>query len=250
MGRRAEVDRAEVKGGILLMGVLRRSAITVVMCVVVLGVSSLGDHSLASWLAGHRKPFLTRFCDGMMWLGSSAPGLLLLTVTFIATCLLLRRLSTVGVVAAAVGCATVVCFVLKDLIQRPRPGPTYALVSAAGYSMPSTAEAMCAAMSVAVVGFAIHRRRHRYIAGSLLIVVNVAVGMSLMYLGAHWLSDVCAGAIVGAAVALLIVGMLRGFPTKGCRPASPSSHGTSKQTCDAPAECFQSGHHMVASSEL
>lgn len=228
------------------MGALRRNAIAIVVCVVVFGASFMGDHPLASWLAGHRTPYLTRCCDGMMWLGSSGPGLLLLAMAVIAACTLFRRLSTVAVVAAAVGCATVVCFVLKDLIRRPRPGTAYALVSAAGYSMPSTAEAMCAAMSIAVVTFAIHRRRDRRIASSLVVLVNVVVGISLVYLGVHWLSDVCAGFMVGATVALLIVGLLRVLKADGHLAASLRGRAADG---DAPPT-DSAGHHEDVRSSL
>jgi len=143
-------------------------------------------------------------CDVLMWLGTSAPGMLLVLVVLTAVAAVLRHLSTVAVTCCAVIVSLSACLVLKGIIERPRPSGHDALVSAAGFSMPSTAQAMCTATSIAFVADALAGSRFRRLVMGVVGLANVVVGASLVYLGAHWLSDVLAGAIVGTFVALLV----------------------------------------------
>jgi membrane-associated phospholipid phosphatase len=133
----------------------------------------------------------------------------------LATLWLLRRSRTpdaVYVVAVAVG-AALLFNGLKRLLDRPRPPVVDQVIGAGNASLPSGH----ATMSIAVVGslvvLAWSRRRTAgriaMLSGALVWVV--AIGLTRIYLGVHWFSDVIAGWLVGGAwlavctVALLAV---------------------------------------------
>ena len=115
------------------------------------------------------------------------------------------------VLAYAVTDATVA--IVKLIVSRPRPAEH--LTEPSGFSFPSGHSAM----SVAVYGclaFALARGCRRGGARAAFVLAGVAVvaliGLSRIYLGAHYPSDVLAGWITGAAImipAWLVAGRIR-----------------------------------------
>jgi membrane-associated phospholipid phosphatase len=89
---------------------------------------------------------------------------------------------------------------LKALIDRPRPPD--ALVATSGASFPSGHAIAGAVTAVALVValFPPGPRRWRWELRAALVAFVIA--LSRTYLGAHWLSDVVAGSLIGAGLAL------------------------------------------------
>jgi undecaprenyl-diphosphatase len=117
-----------------------------------------------------------------------------------------RRGDAVFVMAAMVGGALLFSG-LKDLLDRPRPPVVDRLVDVGNESLPSGH----ATMAVAVIGaLVVLAREGRQPAARLLMVVAAtvwigAVGLTRIYLGVHWFSDVVAGWLVGGAWLALCV---------------------------------------------
>ncbi len=85
--------------------------------------------------------------------------------------------------------------ILKFVIQRPRP-TKYRIVDASGYSFPSGHSMV----SMAFYGFLIYLIyryvKNKYLKTILILIlalVIVLIGISRIYLGVHYTSDVCAG---------------------------------------------------------
>lgn len=96
--------------------------------------------------------------------------------------------------------------VLKYLIDRPRPelaaGDTFTLTS----SFPSGHSMMAAVVYLtlaALIARLMQKRRLKLYALGTAIALTLLVGLSRVYLGVHWPSDVLAGWSAGAAWALL-----------------------------------------------
>lgn len=111
-----------------------------------------------------------------------------------------RRLSIYMLITA--GCGTLVVTALKEIYDRPRPQlmPDHVFVYAA--SFPS-AHAMVSAVVYLTLGTLIARLTPNtllklYIM-SVAVILTGMIGLSRIYLGVHWPSDVLAGWAVGAA---------------------------------------------------
>ena len=90
--------------------------------------------------------------------------------------------------------------VIKAAIDRPRPPD--AIAEASRSSFPSGHAAFAAVTAVLLVGLLVPTGRR---VGPALLAATLALvmGLSRIYLGVHWLSDVIAGFSVGAGIGLL-----------------------------------------------
>jgi undecaprenyl-diphosphatase len=89
--------------------------------------------------------------------------------------------------------------VLKELFQRTRPSPVESFISAQSWSFPSGHAMVSAAfyLFVAYMAWRALRGRWRWLAVVDLMLLVGAIGVSRVYLQAHYLSDVLAGYAAG-----------------------------------------------------
>jgi len=130
----------------------------------------------------------------------------LIVLAAIVWLLLIRRAGSAALVALSVGGGVLLSSLLKTGFARPRPdlAPHADIVHT--LSFPS-GHAMSAAVVYLTLGALLaraqpHRRLKLYLA-SVGVVITVLVGISRVYLGVHWPTDVLAGWCVGSAWALL-----------------------------------------------
>ncbi len=132
--------------------------------------------------------------------------LVMLLVVVIGFLLSARRYATAGFLFAAVGSGQVISSVLKNFIDRPRPplldGSPY-IYSA---SFPS-GHAMLSAITYLTLGAILTRvmveMRLRVYVLTVAVILTVIIGISRVYLGVHWPTDVLAGWCIGAAWAMI-----------------------------------------------
>lgn len=106
--------------------------------------------------------------------------------------------------AAAMG-GTALGQTLKGVFGRERPEEAWRLVEAVNPSFPSGHAMMSAVVYLtlgALVARFAQRRRVKWFAMAVGILLTALVGVSRLYLGVHWPSDVLAGWCVGAAWAM------------------------------------------------
>jgi membrane-associated phospholipid phosphatase len=111
-----------------------------------------------------------------------------------------RRMLEAAVLVIGLMLTAVAVHVTKGAIDRPRP--SHSLVHTSGQSFPSGHAAY--AMALVAVAVALSRAApawaHRFGIVGVAVVLAVIVGLTRIYLRAHYLSDVLAGAGLGAAV--------------------------------------------------
>jgi undecaprenyl-diphosphatase len=132
------------------------------------------------------------------------------------------RVGAAAVLAVVV--AVAVTEVAKTLVHRPRPPAALALVRVHGFSMPSTDAALTAAAATVLIVAACRtgRRAGRVLAVSLAASV-VVVGAALIYLGAHWASDVVTGWVLGVGTGAAAARVLIGPRAAGTGTGSPAT---------------------------
>lgn len=135
-----------------------------------------------------------------------ATWLILLTAAAAGALALLGQARSSAVLVAAVAGGQVLSHLTKGAFERPRPS----LVSHEAYvhtaSFPSGHSMMAAVtyltLAVMLARAAPSRALKAYVI-AVAVLLTAAVGVSRVYLGVHWPSDVLAGWMIGAAWALL-----------------------------------------------
>ena len=131
--------------------------------------------------------------------------LTLVTIAVVGYLLLERKRETAVFVVLAVGGGAVLETLLKLGFARPRPELVSHLVDVNSFSFPS-GHATMATITYLTLGVLLarvqDRRRMKLYLLAIAIFVALVVGISRVYLGVHWPTDVLAGWCVGAAWAL------------------------------------------------
>lgn len=136
----------------------------------------------------------------------SAVVLTLITVATIVYFLLIRRWTTALFVLVAVGGGQILSTLLKLGIDRPRPDLVSKLAVETSLSFPS-GHAMLSAVTYLTLGSLAARflpgRITKVYVFMLAVLLTLMIGVSRLYLGVHWPSDVLAGWCAGFAWAML-----------------------------------------------
>jgi undecaprenyl-diphosphatase len=181
------------------------------------------DTTVMGAVVAHRTDWATAIARVVMWLGTTSVVLAASALVALVVVVRLRAyrpaLAAVGSLALSGGAAVV----LKHLVGRPRPSGDLTLLHVGGPSFPSTQASLTAALAVTLlVATTWPSPQWRRAAALVLLAGVVLVGACMVYLGAHWPTDVLAGwllgAVVGAVVGRLV---LVPRPNRGRRHARP-----------------------------
>lgn len=151
-------------------------------------------------LAGLRQfasPTLDTAAVAASALGSE--GLAVFLVLLLGYFVWRRRFGAVVALLLTTAGAQMLNNVLKDLFHRTRPAPVTGLIPAQAFSFPSGHAMVSAAFYffLAYLGWRVLRGWQRTVWISALLVVVIFIGLSRLYLGVHYLTDVVAGYLAG-----------------------------------------------------
>jgi undecaprenyl-diphosphatase len=179
------------------------------------------DLKILTALYSLRTPGLDRLMMAMSALGD---GGLRTSATVLIVCYLLwrRRLAWAGGLAVAMIAAGILTPTLKTAFHIARPTPLYA--GAESFSFPSGHAISSAALYILLAWIASRslEARGRVVTWGLAILMILLTGVSRVYVGAHWPSDVVAGWMVGS---ILAIGGLMIASGVGPSPSRESRHG-------------------------
>jgi len=162
------------------------------------------DHAITLAVQRYRSPMLDLAAEGVS-LGGDAGVLLILGAGAIGLLVRQRRRTAAHFVIASL-LALPLNVAIKAWIGRPRPaGDVQVIVPVLGLSFPS-GHSMASTLVLGFLAFLVwvhSRDRWRAPTTALFALAPVLVGLSRIYLGAHWLSDVIGGWTVGLFLLLL-----------------------------------------------
>lgn len=159
------------------------------------------DLHLQSAVHGYSSPALTRVMLELTWIGS--PGFLFPSAALVAAFLWWRRLlRDAGIFATAMMGAGMLIGVLKLYFHRARPDVSWALAEEHSFSFPSGHSIVAVVLYGSLVYLGFPQMRHawqRVVVSVVAVGLVLGIGLSRIYLGVHYPSDVAAGYLVGGA---------------------------------------------------
>ncbi|MDQ5912022.1 MAG: hypothetical protein QG568_235 [Patescibacteria group bacterium] len=153
------------------------------------------------------SPFLTKFFLVLTDIGNPV-HIALYCLVLVMVMWLHKKYEHIIQFCVTIGVSAMVAYVTKILVQLPRPPG--GVIQETGYSFAS-AHAMIAVVFCVLVIYA-YKNHFQNIWGRrcfvfLLSLACVCVGLSRVYLGVHYMTDVLAGALIGLIIACISIVM-------------------------------------------
>lgn len=159
------------------------------------------DTPVTGWFADRRTEPLTEAMRLLTHLGGSWFTIPLVVLAGVLLPMRFGRWRTVVVLVAVTGGTALLVQSIKLLIARPRPVLSEVIAAAHGYAFPSGHMAQAVAtygVLAFLVSARIGRMRWRAAVWSCATVLAALVGLTRVYLGVHWLTDVLGGFVIAA----------------------------------------------------
>ena len=204
---------------------MRSAGSALALVVLALQVSHGGwltdvDRSVTAWTIAHRSPVGGHVAVAVTNLFGPVETVGAAVIVAVLVGWWLRSLPAGLTIVAAVGGASVTGWLIKLLVARARPPVLIQETVETDYSFPSghvtgTAAVMGITAAVLVVG---RSRAFRALLTAVAAVVVCAVAASRVYLGVHWLTDVVAGALLGAMAVTIAAPSLHALRSEAMAP--------------------------------
>jgi undecaprenyl-diphosphatase len=166
------------------------------------------DQPVLRWFVHHREPWLTMAMRIITTFGSSV-ALIPLGLAVGAWYRWGRhRPRPLALLTVAYGGSFLLSQAVKSLTSRARPPASLAIGHFTGHAFPSghaTEAAAVYGMLAVVMAGGTPRWRHKVTVWALAVLTVTIIGISRLYLGAHWLTDVLGGWALGGVWLLLVV---------------------------------------------
>ncbi|MGV9991509.1 phosphatase PAP2 family protein [Streptomyces sp. NPDC003374] len=159
------------------------------------GIPLFTDAGLLSWSAGHRPDMAVAFARGLTDTGTGVvPYALAVLAALIAGRTPRQRALAVALCLGCLGAGQALRYAVMALVVRPRPPLTDWATHASGWSFPS-GHTTTAALTAGLLIIAVRIRgpRGRTVLAVVIGGWGALVGLTRVYLGVHWFTDVVGG---------------------------------------------------------
>lgn len=161
------------------------------------------DLTILHFIHSHSTPFFDHFFLFFTTLGNVEYLLPIAVLIFIYLLYKKQRLNAL-ILLFSVGGAAVSNVILKAIFHRDRPAFWHSLISETGYSFPSGHAMLSSALVLCLVAM-LWKTKYRFasiIGGGFVILV---IGLSRLYMGVHYPTDIIAGWSVSAVWVMIVV---------------------------------------------
>ena len=134
-------------------------------------------------------------------------GEIFLIVSAIILLILIKNKKTGFLISLNLGISALLNQILKHIIQRPRP-TEFRIIDEGGYSFPSGHSMVSAAFYGFLIYLIYKNIKNKYIKWTLISILGMLVfliGLSRIYLGVHYTSDVLAGFLIAISYLIIFV---------------------------------------------
>ncbi len=221
----------------LLLPALAALAVLVVVVLGVLVSNNLTDGIDQALIRVIRAPALVPPLSPLRQITElgSTTAMMALAIVLLLSETLARRPWTGIAAAATIGLASLGNELVKVLVERARPDLLKPIVTEHGYSFPSGHSGLSMVgygIATVLVAHSMAPRSIKLVTGLAAGCLVVLVGISRVYLGAHYPTDVAAGWLAGGAIVLLFVWL---SPVSRERAAAPAGADQAAQRSGPPA---------------
>lgn len=164
------------------------------------------DAQVLQWINSHSSPLLDTLALAVTYTGNLA---VVLSIAAILAITLYRRRAYHSMIqiVLTMGGALLLNNLLKVIFQRERPKLWQLFTNELTYSFPSGHALLSMSLAVAVM-LLWHRTRYGWLVVAIATIYTLLVGLSRLYLGVHYPTDVMAGWLIGLGWAIIVALLL------------------------------------------
>jgi membrane-associated phospholipid phosphatase len=173
---------------------------------VISGLTKGFDQSVLLWINQHASPLLNKVFVSFTQLGGVI-AVAIVTLALIINNLLKRKYTKAIFVAVSIGGVALINVILKTIFDRPRPDLWEWIITETSFSFPSGHASGSFALAITIVLLCWHtkwRTPVTVLAGLYVIII----GLSRMYLGVHFPTDILGGWLVAFTWVSFVAGLL------------------------------------------
>lgn len=140
-------------------------------------------------------------------------GVIILVTTSILSLIVIKNKKIGIAICSNLGIISLLNWVLKIIVQRPRPNE-FRLIDESGYSFPS-GHSMVSMAFYGFIMYLIYKKvENKYLRWGLIAflgILIISIGISRIYLGVHYTSDVLAGFLISIAYLMVFTNVVKKY---------------------------------------
>lgn len=180
-------------------------AIFIVVLINVLNGNIAGfDNSIYSAISSLKSKFMTAFFKGITKFADEEPLILLAIVGLIV----IKNRKIGASIAVNLASSAFFNHLIKELVQRPRPPMEFRMVEESSFSFPSGHAMTSVAFYGLIIYFVFKNVKNKKVRNTICTTLSLLIfliGISRIYLGVHYASDVLAGFAFGIVYLVLYI---------------------------------------------
>ncbi|GIP23929.1 phosphatase PAP2 family protein [Paenibacillus sp. J22TS3] len=171
------------------------------------------DDKVIGWVQGMESPGLTVVMKSFSWIGSGIPVAVITLAAIVILYFVLKHRSELVFLAALAISSSLINSIIKAIFRRDRP-TLHRIAEANGFSFPS-GHAMATIALYGGLAFLLWKHAPKLIGRILIILISlvfiIGIGISRIYLGVHYPSDVLGGYLLTGALLAIFIWYYQGY---------------------------------------